>query len=55
MVGGKASGNEAADRNVMESVCNGGSFSGGRRTLLASETFSGIDRNEGILYLCPKQ
>ena len=54
MVGGKASGIEAAEKKVMESVGIGGSFGGGRRrTPVASENFSGIDKSVGILYLGP--
>lgn len=51
IVGGNASGMLAAEKNEMDSVWKPGSFSGGRRIWVASSAFSGIDKNDGMLYL----
>ena len=49
--GGKASGNDAAEKKVMLSTGYGGLSAGGSRIPVASSVFSGIERKEGILYL----
>ena len=41
----------AAEKNEMDSVGKPWSFSGGRRIWVASSVFSGIDKNDGMLYL----
>lgn len=51
MVGGKAKGNDAAEKKVIARVGTGGLFAGGRRFCVARSVFSGIERKEGILYL----
>lgn len=51
MVGGTASGNDAAEKNVMPKEGMGGLFAGGRRISVARETFSGMERKDGTSYL----
>lgn len=51
MVGGNASGKDEAEKNVMASEGVGGSIRGGKRILVARSVFSGMYRNEGMLYL----
>jgi len=50
IVGGNASGNDEAEKKEMESVGVVESFVRGKRMSSARCTFSGIDKNEGILY-----
>jgi hypothetical protein len=50
--GGNASGNDAAEKKVIDRTGMGGLFDGGRSIWVASESFSGIAKNEGMLYLC---
>jgi hypothetical protein len=50
-VGGNANGNDEADRKVIERTGIGGLLGEGRSNCVASENFSGIAKNEDILYL----
>src|SRR6202790_4135890 len=50
--GGRASGIEEAEKNDIErEFCFGESVGDGRRMLVETATFSGMDKNEGIPYL----
>jgi hypothetical protein len=50
--GGGASGIEEAEKNDIErEFCFGESVGDGRRMLVETATFSGMDKNEGIPYL----
>lgn len=51
IVGGKARGMLAAEKNEMDSVGELERSSSGRRISVASLVFSGIDKNDGMLYL----
>lgn len=48
---GSARGNEAADRNDIAKVGVFGTLFDVTKTFVASSTFSGMDKNEGISYL----
>jgi len=48
---GNARGNEAADKNDIAKVGVAGTSLGVTKILVASSTFSGMDKNEGISYL----
>jgi len=48
---GSARGNEAAEKNDIAKVGVVGTLSGATKIFVASSTFSGMDKNEGISYL----
>lgn len=52
-VGGKASGNDEAEKKEIERVGTGdlSDSRGGKRFLVASSIFSGMYRKDGMLYL----
>jgi hypothetical protein len=50
--GGNASGKDAADIKVIDRTGAGGLLGGGKSIWVASESFSGMAKKEGILYLC---
>lgn len=51
ITGGNASGKDAAERKEIDRTGMGGLFGGTISIWVASESFSGIAKNEGMLYL----
>lgn len=50
-MGGRLKGKAEAEKKVMARIGVGRSCFGGSRISVARETFSGMDKNEGMLYL----